>query len=270
MSDSDTILQALIADVQANHKYRKITPDLVRWLCQKTLDKGIRGKTAVKEVRNKLHQVGGAYFKRKVNYQDTAQNLSNLPTVLASDETRQFCKQLMQAHASTAERLPILPDFFHTCLASIAPVKSVLDLACGLNPLALPWMPLADGFNYQCCDIYLDMVAFLQSFFVHFQIDGEAYPCDLVSKTPDSKAQVAFLLKSMPCLEQLEKGVSLRLLETVSAEHVLVSFPVRSLGGQKKGMIDFYRNHFLESISGKNWKVLEFSFSTELAFLVSK
>ena len=68
--------------------------------------------------------------------------LGSLPTDLHNPQVKDFCLERMRGHASTQERLPILEEFFQTTLASIAPVESVLDLACGLNPLALPWMPL--------------------------------------------------------------------------------------------------------------------------------
>jgi len=270
MHNPEDHLQTLISKVQSNPKYQAIVPELVMRLSQEALNKGLREKDAVKEVRKKLHQVGGAYLKRKVDYKEAAENLTYLPENLHSDEVQRFCIQLMQSHTSTAERLSILPTFFHTCLDSIAPVSSVLDLACGLNPLSLSWMPLAEEFTYQCCDIYLEMMAFLQSFFNHFQMNGKAHPCDLVNAAPGSNAQVALLLKSMPCLEQLDKSIGARLLETIQSDHILVSFPVHSLGGQKKGMVRFYKNHFYEIIAQKNWLVQEFAFKTELAFLVSK
>jgi 16S rRNA (guanine(1405)-N(7))-methyltransferase len=183
---------------------------------------------------------------------------------------QQFCREQMKAHASTAERLPIIETFFKTCLASISPIESVLDLACGLNPLALPWMPLADDFSYQSCDIYLDMLDLIQAFFDHFMIQGHTFACNLTDGIPREHAQVGFFLKSLPCLEQLDKSIGVRLLEEVNTDHILVSFPVHSLGGVNKGMPGFYREHFYYLIAKKNWKVQEFCFETELAFLVSK
>lgn len=176
----------------------------------------------------------------------------------------------MEVHTSTAERLPILGEFFKTTLAPIAPVSSILDLACGLNPLAIPWMPLSNEFKYLACDIYCDMMGFIQSFFYHFLICGKAFPADIIDAGPTQTSQVAFLLKALPCLEQLDKAIGAHLLENIQADHILISFPVRSLGGHHKGMPNFYRNHFFELVAGKNWKIHEFSFDTELAFLVTK
>ncbi|MDY6866890.1 MAG: hypothetical protein SVT56_03135 [Chloroflexota bacterium] len=260
----------LVRKVQANPKYEFIEQGLVKRLCAESLAKGFTGKGAVKDVRSKLHQVGGAYFRRNIDFEKSTTSLDKTSNDITSDEVKRFCRDQMKGHASTAERLPILEDFFKTTLAPIAPVTSVVDLACGLNPLAIPWIPLVEGFAYQACDIYLDMMNFLQYFFDHFSINGRIFTCDIIDNLPDESTQVAFLLKSMPCLEQLDKDIGSHLLEKINAEHILVSFPVRSLGGRKKGMPDFYRQHFYEIVDGKSWIIQEFEFTTELVFLVSK
>ncbi len=266
----DRQIMALVERVQAGKKYRSIAPGFVRRLSHDALERGLSGKSAVKAVRNKLHQVGNAYFRQNVDYAEKASILSEYQPDLYSDTVKKFCVNTMKAHASTAERLPILEDFYQTCLAPIAPVNSVLDLACGLNPLAIPWMPLSSGFRYHACDIYLDMVHFLQSFFDHFTLAASAEACDLIGEIPQPATQVAFLLKTIPCLEQVDRSIGQQILDKIPSEHILVSFPSQSLGGRQKGMPDFYREHFHELLAGKNWQVREFSFETELAFLVSR
>ena len=269
-------LEKLTQQVIANPKYQRIYPQLVHRLSQEAIVKGLKGKSAVKHVRNKLHQVAGAYFKQKIDFSKATAKLTNLPKDRTNQEIKDYCRDWMQGHASTLERLPILKDFFQTCLESIAPITSILDLACGLNPLAIPWMPLAPQAHYQACDIYLDMLDLINSFLKHINLSGQAYPCDLVTTNPppisssQKKVQLAFLLKSIPCLEQMDKSITPRLLDAIPAEHILVSYPGQSLGGRQKGMKDFYWQHFQELISGTNWQVKAFDFPSELAFLVSK
>lgn len=267
---ADNRLESLVQKVQANRKYQSISKDLVHRLAEEAIEKGLSEKSAAKAVRNKLHQVGGAYLNRKVNYSELVKTLSNLPSSIHHEGIQQFCIDLMSAHASTAERLPILETFFRTCLQQIAPIDSILDLACGLNPLAATWMPLSSNCHYSACDIYEDMLDLIGAFLDHCGIANHVFSCDLATNTPSDHVQVAFLLKSIPCLEQLDKSIGSRTLERLNADHILLSFPVRSLGGRSKGMPDFYRQHFYEMIAGKNWEVQEFSFSTEMAFLVSK
>ncbi len=269
MAETDPI-HKLVEEVRANPKYKFITIDLVQQLCQETLDTGVTGKPAVKAVRNKLHQVGGAYFRKKMNITNVEGRIEALPVDLQSETTKQLCQQVMENHTSTAERLPIIDEFFQTCLASLAPVHSVIDLACGLNPFAIPWMPLAEHFTYTACDIYEDMLGLVGNFFHHMTIQGVTMPCNLVNGVPKNNAQVAFLLKSIPCLEQITKHFGAHIMELIPAKHILISYPVHSLGGRKKGMLAFYRQHFYQLIQGKPWKVTEFIFQTELAFLVNK
>ena len=256
--------------VQSNAKYKSIMPEIVQRLVEDALRRELSGKQAVKDVRSKLHQIGGAYFKKKPDFHFWQSKLNGLPSDPAHPAVRDFCKEAMHTHASTAERIPILDTFFHTCLEPIAPVSSVLDLACGLNPLAVPWMPLAEACSYHSCDIYLDMLQLVAGFLKHLEMDGSIEPCDLVSGQSGPKAQIAFLLKSIPCLEQVDKAVALPLLRRIPCKHILVSFPVHSLGGHRKGMPGFYRDHFFEIVAGEGWQIEEFTFSFELAFLVTK
>jgi 16S rRNA (guanine(1405)-N(7))-methyltransferase len=260
----------LVEQVQENRKYQAITPEIIQRLAKDALHRGLHGKPAVKDVRNKLHQIGGAYFRKTPDYQTLQNTLLGLPHDQDAEEIQQFCREAMQAHASTAERLPILEEFFSTCLAPVAPLTSVIDLACGLNPFAVPWMPLSKNCTYLACDIYLDMLSLVEVFFTHINLAGNVMLCDLAAGAPVKRAQVTFLLKSIPCLEQVDKAIANRLLQSIQTDHILVSFPVRSLRGQQKGMADFYREHFYEILSGTAWQVREFKFSTELAFLVTK
>jgi 16S rRNA (guanine(1405)-N(7))-methyltransferase len=61
-----------------------------------------------------------------------------------------------------------------------------------------------------------------------------------------------------------------RLLDTLAARFVLVSFPVRSLGGREKGMAATYEARFATLVAGRGWSVRRYRFATELAFLVDK
>ena len=176
----------------------------------------------------------------------------------------------MRHHASTRERLPILQAFYATTLAPLGPLRSVLDLACGLNPLALPWMPLAADASYYACDIYADMMAFLNQFFVLAGVRGQARVCDLVAAPPREPADLALVLKALPPLDQQAKHAGRDLLRALNARHILVSFPAHSLGGRGKGMAENYELRFRDLADAEGWSIERFVFPTELAFLVRK
>ncbi len=263
-------LEEIIQEASSGQKYRSLMPAFVRRVCEQETAKGRSRKDTLKSVRGKLHQAGAAYQERSIPYDRLKQELDELGPGSTTEAWKAFSREAMAHHASTAERLPVVEDFFHTTLQRIAPIHSVLDLACGLNPLAFPFMPLMEGAAYLCGDIYLDMVDFLNNMFTIAPLRGEAIPLDLATGTPQGEAQVAFLLKTLPCMEQQVKDSGRRLLLEIQAEHLLVSFPVHSLGGRSKGMAAHYDAYLQELVADRNWQVKRFDFFCELAYLISK
>lgn len=262
MSRAEQIDQ-LVAAVRQSAKYNRVCADVIRRIGAAELDKRPKLKDAVKATKNKLHQVGGAYLNDKLPYDRWIDRLS-------AGLDREFLREIMQSHASTRERLPILDEFYAVVMADLAPVESVIDVACGLNPLAIPWMPLAPNARYIAYDIYEDMLDFVGNFMALANVAGRAEAQDMIQFTPPDHAQVALILKTIPCLEQVDKAAGARLLDTINAEHVIVSFPVQSLGGRDVGMAEHYEARLMELIADKAWPVKRFEFETELAFVVHK
>lgn len=262
------MLDELVAAVLASARYRSILPDLVRRIGGEELTRRRTLKEAIKATKNRLHQVAGAYVEGRINY---AAWLAELKAAAADPAAlRATCARLMGRHSSTRERLPILERFFAETLADLAPVHSVLDIACGLNPLAIPWMPLASKAVYYAYDIDSDLIGFLNAFFDSVDVDGHAELCDVTSACPQQAAEVALVLKALPCLEQIDKGAGARLLDALPADHILVSFPVASLGGHKPGMARTYEARFMELVTARGWSVQQFVFASELAFRVAR
>jgi 16S rRNA (guanine(1405)-N(7))-methyltransferase len=227
-------------------------------------------KEAVKATKNKLHQVGGAYLEGEAHYAVWLDELRETSRSGDRGDFRKACARVMSHHSSTRERLAILDRFYATTLAGLPPFRSVLDVACGLNPLAIPWMPLAENAEYYAVDIYQDMVDFLNRFMALLPIQGHAQAGDVLQACPAQPVDVAFVLKTLPCLEQVDKAAGRRLLDAINADHLLVSFPVHSLGGRSKGMAANYEARFRELVADKDWAVKRFEFVTELVFRVSK
>ena len=288
----DTIAE-LIQAVQSSQKYAAISEAMIRSIGLRELAARRNLKEAIKATKNKLHQVAGAYLDARLPYDEWLallaaaaddrrpttddrqttiddEALSNSVLGTQSSALAQACLAIMRHHASTRERLPILESFYASTLASLGPVRSVLDLACGLNPLALPWMPLAPDASYYACDIYADMIAFLNGFFAQAGIRGQACVCDLAAGAPDEQADLALVLKALPPLDQQTKHAGRDLLRALNVRHILVSFPAHSLGGRGKGMAENYEQRFRALADAEGWSIERFVFPTELAFLVRK
>jgi 16S rRNA (guanine(1405)-N(7))-methyltransferase len=270
MPDSSPLLEELVQSVHAASRYQAISLDLVRQVGARELAKGRKLKEAIKTTRAKLHQVAVAYQESAIPYNRHIEELKSLPSNLSDPGLQAFCRKVMAQHASTAERLPILDTFFHSVLGPLAPIHSILDLACGLTPLARPWMPLENNVRYDACDIYSDMVDFTNLFFHHLAQPGQAELCDLTQACPTRSADVALLLKSVPCLEQLDKQLIPRLLQQIPADHIVVSFPDRSLGGRQKGMAQFYSTHFESLVQNMPFDLRSLKFPGEIVYVLSK
>jgi 16S rRNA (guanine(1405)-N(7))-methyltransferase len=270
---------AVVQSVLSSARYRHISPALVSEIARQQLHAGRSQKEAVKQTKSKLHQVGGAYFSAAVDYPKALVALREAAASagVESEQFRLVCRQLMAQHASTRERLPILERFYATTLANTLAAVSlsaggrpavVMDIACGFNPLAWPWMPFGPGVTYLAYDIYGDMIAFLQQFLELAGLEGRATMRDVVHDPPEEAADLALILKTLPCLEQLDKKAATRLLDALRARYLLVSFPAHSLGGRRKGMVENYERRFGQLLDGRGWTVERFEFATELAFLV--
>src|SRR5216110_939762 len=261
-------LEKLIEMVLTSSKYKDVSPDLIRSIGLRELAKRSSTKEAVKATKNKLHQVGGAYLTDKEDYTGWLNELERLFHSGNQDAFRAYVKQVMSYHASTRERLPILDQFYTTILADLPPIHRILDVACGFNPLALPWMPLDKPVEYYACDIYKDMLNFLDNFMSLLQIQGQAQVCDIIQSCPTTQVDLAFVLKAIPCLEQIDKSAGSTLLHSINAKYIVVSFPIHSLGGRNKGMEANYEARFHSLVENTGWTIKKFEFATELAFLI--
>jgi len=267
---SEDELAQLVAAIRGTPKYRHVAPDFARAIAEQELAKGRGWKEALKAAKRKLHQVAGAYLDAGVHYDAWLQEL-RAARLDGEAALRAACSQVMKRHASTRERLPFLDDFYAPLLAGLPPLHTVLDVGCGLHPLALPWMGLPAGVEYLAIDVYEDLAAFLDGFFALLPLRGRAAAGDALRGLGAHHADLAFLLKTVPCLEQVEKTAGRRLLGAIPAAVLLVSFPAQSLAGRRgRGMEVNYAAHFQDLVAGSGWTVERFDFPAELVFRVRK
>lgn len=270
LKNQDEALDKLVHAVLSSAKYKGVCPDLVRSVGSQELTKRRNGKEALKATKNKLHQVGTAYLDGREDYTTWLSELTAVAQLNDRAALQRTCRNIMVHHASTRERLPILDQFYSTILADIAPLHSVLDIACGLNPLAIPWLPLAEDATYSACDIFTSLVDFLNQSLQLFHVQGHIQQCDVIQSCPTQEVDVAFVLKTIPCLEQIDKHAGYHLLRTINAHYLVVSFPIHTLGGRSKGMATYYKAHFRELVDDAPWDVRTFEFATELVFVMRK
>jgi 16S rRNA (guanine(1405)-N(7))-methyltransferase len=263
-------LTQLVEAVHASRKYRHVSEAFISSIGTRELERGAKLKEAIKATKNKLHQVGAAFLADEMRYTSWLAELRLAAQSGDRGTLRDACARIMLHQSSTRERLPILDQFYTTILANLPPINTLLDVACGLNPLAIPWMPLAAHATYYAYDIYQDMMDFLNACLALFEVEGVAQARDVIQYPPQQKVDVALILKALPCIEQMDKSATLRLLSEINADHLLVSFPAHSLGGRRRGMAVNYETRFRALIADKDWPIKRFEFANELVFLITK
>jgi 16S rRNA (guanine(1405)-N(7))-methyltransferase len=259
-------VNAVVTAVLAAKRYRHLSPAFVQRIARDVCRHARRTRDAEDETKRRLHQVFGAYLQDL----PVERHIADLRAAKDPDALRETARRLMQAHASTRERLPSLDTFYADVFAVTGPPARVIDLACGLGPLALPWMSLPTGATYHAYDVDARYVSLAETCLDVFGIGGSAALRDVAADPPSDQADVALLLKAVPCFEQQAPGSAARVLDAVRAGFVVVSFPTKSLGGAVKGMVTTYRATMQRLSDGRRWTVTELLFPVELVFVVDK
>jgi 16S rRNA (guanine(1405)-N(7))-methyltransferase len=270
-----TELEAIVAAVRSSRKYRAICQDTIERVAARELANRGSVKEATKATKRRLHQVYGA-FEEGLDYDAAYEKLEAAYRSGSDAEIEAACREVLAGHSSTRERLPILERFYGAIHEAAGGACSILDLGCGLNPLALPWMRLGPAPRYSALDIDAERVRFLNRYLLlaglrpPAGIETPARCQDVLARPPREEADLALLLKMSPTLERQVEGSTLRLLQQINTPVAAVSFALKSLGGREKGMPDHYGRQFRHLVASQPWTVRELAFENELVFVVIK
>lgn len=256
----------IVQRVLRSSRYRDVDRSLLGRLAEEELPRSRSTDEAVKRVKRRLHQAVGA-FRGPTRPGPTADAWRG---DLADPAFRSACAIAMRSHASTRERIPHVERFYAGIWARTAVPGRLLDLGCGLNPLALPWMALDDA-TYLASDADARPLAAVREF---LDLVGQPHRVerrDLVVDPPTEPADVALLLKLVTTLDRQDPDAVSRLLRMLDVRHAVVSFTTRSLGGRAKGMEHTYRDRLerLASDVGRVTDVAEASVPNELVFVLT-
>jgi 16S rRNA (guanine(1405)-N(7))-methyltransferase len=262
-------IELLIEEICNSSKYRDIhvPPETIRDLIIQELPRYKQVKSAVKNIRKKLHQVVAPYLGDP-DYNETSIALekafsSGKPTV------KEECIKILASHASTKERLPILTTFYEKLFSITGVPETILDLACGLHPFAIPWMNLPKSTQYYAFDLHFPRVELINTF---FKLDGRpqlAIYKDILLDPPQIAADVAFFFKEAHRFDQRQKGSNRSFWMSLPVKYLLVSLPTSSLSGIHD-KIDQHKRLVYDTIKDLDWTVSEISFESELVFCIQK
>jgi hypothetical protein len=135
---------------------------------------------------------------------------------------------LLKTHSSTKERIEFYPQLKE--IISRLNTKSILDLGCGINPIALA----SSGVKYYASDINTADLNAVEAFFEKNKIDGKTFVCDLNKiegcKLPE--ADLCLILKVFDILGKKDYEIAEKVLESINCKHIIASFSTRTLSGK--------------------------------------
>ena len=212
-------MNELLDKLLSNKKYRDVCPDTIARVISECEGRYKKAKDLEKAVRERLHGITSA-FMTEAEYK----------RALESGST----EEILSCHASTRERMPLSAmDDLYARLFPEAP-DSILDLACGLNPVYLAERyPQA---RITGVDISGQSVRIMQK----LGIDARHGDLLCEASVPQERFDAALLFKILPLLERQKASSALDVLMRIKAGTIVVSFPTRTLGGRNVGMEENY------------------------------
>lgn len=266
-----TDLNALIAQIMQAKKYREIgvSEDTIRDILITELERQPNEKAAVQSARKKLHEVIALYLGDP-DYDQAYGRLKAAYESRDEDEIKQTCADIMRHHDSTRERLPLLDTFYPRIFEITGRPQHLLDIACALNPLAIPWMDLPPGAHFYGYDIHQQRVDFLNHYFALLpKITARGIMQDILVNYPQEPGDVALLLKEIHRMEKRRRGIVLPLLDALDVSWIVLSSPTHSRTG-RHSTIETYRQQVRGMIADRPWPITEIEFENELVYCIRK
>lgn len=205
-------------------------------------------KLVIKEVRANLRLLAG-------RFQTSKKSKKNL---LDKNEI----SSLLQTHSSTAERINNY-GLIRDVLGRLG-VRSILDLGCGLNPIALA----SKGTKYYASDINSGDLSIVSEYFRKKGIVGLTFVLDIRHiKDPLPETDVCLMLKLLDVVDP-KHTLSEEILKKIPSKNLIVSFSTKKLSGKK---MNFPKRFWFEKLLNKlQYKFQILESENELFYVIEK
>nr|AEA35377.1 sisomicin resistance protein [Micromonospora inyonensis] len=271
-STGDDRIDQIQQAITKSRRYQTVAPATVRRLARAALVAS-RGDVpdAVKRTKRGLHEIYGAFLPPSApNYTALLRHLDAAVEAGDDEAVRSSLSRAMSVHMSTRERLPHLDEFYREIFRHVPRPNTLRDLACGLNPLAVPWMGLSDETVYVASDIDARLMDFVGAALTRLGVAYRTSVVDLLEARLDEPADVTLLLKTLPCLETQQRGSGWEVIDIVNSPIIVVTFPTKSLGQRSKGMFQNYSQSFESQASERSCRIQRLEIGNELIYVIHK
>lgn len=228
MTAEDRIVDALLR----TRKYGALDPSVLVRTAREGLRRHGTERHALQFARRKLHQVTGAFLD--VASRKRVLRALGVAAAAEGDAWLSALQEALRAHASSAERGADPAQVWGAILEYTGPVRSVLDLGCGLHPLTLPWSGLPRDVRYEGWELDGEVCVAVERALVSRFPALRIRRADVLDAPEFPEADLVLLLKLAPTLEHQDPAAWPTVMDRLRARHVAMSWPRRSLGGRRR------------------------------------
>ncbi len=223
-------------------------------------------KKLVKEIRACLRTTYGLYQCGET--EKARQMLNNRSKVSLMNE-------LLKLHVSTRERLPYYKKFFAELFQIVGPAPHILDLGCGYNPMALPFMQPAPK-TYHAIELYYEDVALIKKYFNYLNARGwqtrhfTAETIDLEKKQERGtlfKKQYDLVL-ALKLFDLLKKKTVEDLVKNLRTAWLVASFPTTTIAGTRMNVPR--RGWFQKMLRRLGYAYTARTYENEMVYFIKK
>jgi len=270
MKLNDKDIETLVNQILDSRKYRDVglNKNTIKNLLIQEAPRHQSSKKLLKSVKRKLHNIVAPYLGEP-NYETLQDQLAQIEDPSHySPEIKAFCRSVLAEHASTEERLPYMEEFYNRLFEETGKPETLLDLACGLHPLAFPWMGLATSVQYHAYDIIQPRIDFINHFFEIIGLQPLAENRDILVNPPKISADIALIFKEAHRMEKRRPGCNKALWASLNVKTLAVSLPTQNLSGTHS-LLEQHRALVYANLPEKR-SVDELLFEDEIVFLIRK
>ncbi len=243
------------------HKTMRTT--IAEYSCE-TFAKSKELKLLVKHIRQKSRKIYGIFQNEKL--------LTKRELLKSMDFSNPDIISILQSHVSTKERLPYYEEFFFQIFTITGNPSSILDLACGLHPVAYYHFTKLTQTTYTACELSEVECEQLQDFFDSNGFKAKAQALNIVKEyetIPKAHYDVCFLLKTLDTCEHQRRYITYDILKAIHANFIVASFPIQNVKGIKMNR-DSTIHWFEKMIQRLDFHFKTIEFEGEIVYILQK
>ncbi|MCL2717467.1 MAG: Rmt family 16S rRNA (guanine(1405)-N(7))-methyltransferase [Lachnospiraceae bacterium] len=267
-------IEDITTEVLNSKKYANVDKNVVARISAEIIPRYPKRKDVIKAVKKELHIIHESFLQDDC-YLKVEQLLTNYPGKdINKDESfiradKEFALKLLALHSSTKERLRQVEEIYQYLNKYIQAEDEVIDIGCGFNPLALPFLENKPQ-KYTAFDISSATISILNKY---FELSGFAYQAaiyDAAAGVPGIRGDILLLFKLFPLLEYQKKGRAFELLNSLDCRRYIISFPTKSASGKEKGMEQYYSSRFEKELPEKFSIIEKKVFLNEMFYILER